>query len=74
MDLQENIYGKVEKIDYPSAGFAGRRIVDFKDLRIDIFEGRDPCYVHYISMSGLGGQNNQMYHDLESKAKYNLKY
>ena len=37
MDLQENIYKEVEKIDYPSAGFAGRRIVDFKDLNIDIF-------------------------------------
>ena len=34
--LQENIYGKVEKIDYPSAGFAGRRIMDFWDLSIDI--------------------------------------
>ena len=33
-------------------------------------EGRGPCYVHYVSISGLGGQNNQMYHDLESEAKY----
>ena len=33
-------------------------------------EGRGPCYVHFISISGIGGQNNQMYHDLESKAKY----
>ena len=37
LDLQEHIYRKVEKIDYPSAGFAGRRIVDFWDLSIDIF-------------------------------------
>ena len=37
VDLQENIFKEVEKIDYPSAGFAGRRIVDFKDLNIDIF-------------------------------------
>ncbi len=36
LDLQENIYKEVEKMDYPSAGFAGRRIVDFKDLSIDI--------------------------------------
>ena len=33
-------------------------------------EGRGPCYVLYISICGLGGQNNQMYYDLESKAKY----
>ena len=26
--------------------------------------------VDKISISGLGGQTNQMYHDLESKAKY----
>ena len=37
LDLQENIYRKVEKIDYPSAGFAGIRIMDFGDLSIDIF-------------------------------------
>ena len=36
LDLQEHIYRKVEKIDYPSAGFAGGRIVDFWDLSIDI--------------------------------------
>ena len=35
LDLQENINRKIEKIDYPSAGFAGRWIVDFKDLSID---------------------------------------
>ena len=37
LDLQENIYRQVEKIDYPSAGFAGRQIMDFWDLSIDIF-------------------------------------
>ena len=31
-----NIYRKVENIDYPSAGFAGRRIMDFWDLSIDM--------------------------------------
>ena len=36
-------------------------------------EGRGPCYVHYISMSGRGGQINEIYHDLEFKAKY-LQY
>ena len=36
LDLQEHIYRKVEKTDYPSAGFAGRRTVDFGDLSIDI--------------------------------------
>ena len=45
LDLQENIYRKVEKIDYPSAGFAGRWIVDFKDLSIDMFlEIQNPKY------------------------------
>ena len=33
-------------------------------------EGRSPCYVHCTSISGLGDQSDQMYHDLESKAKY----
>ena len=28
------------------------------------------CGVDRISMSGLGGQNNQIYNDLESRAKY----
>ena len=37
LELQENIYKKVEKIDYPSASFTGRRIVGFGDLSIDIF-------------------------------------
>ena len=37
VDLQENIYKQVEKIDDPSTGFAGRRIVDLGDLSIDIF-------------------------------------
>ena len=29
-----------------------------------------PCGVDKMSMSGLGGQNNQIYHDLESRANY----
>ena len=33
-------------------------------------EGRGPCYVHCIRISGLGDQNIQMYHDSESKTKY----
>ena len=37
LDLQENIYKKVKKTDYPSAGFAGRPVVGFGDLSIDIF-------------------------------------
>ena len=37
LDLQGNIYKQVEKIDYPSAGFAGRWIVDFWDFSIDMF-------------------------------------
>ena len=37
LDLQENIYRKVKKTYFPSAGFAGRRKVGFGDLSIDIF-------------------------------------
>ena len=35
-DLQENIYTKVKKTYYMSAGFAGRHVVDFEDLNIII--------------------------------------
>ena len=37
---------------------------------MDITGAVAPCGVDKISMSGLGGQNNQIYHDLESRAKY----
>ena len=37
VDLQETIYKKVRKTDYPLAGFAGQRVVGFGDLSIDIF-------------------------------------
>ena len=37
LDLQENIYKKVKKTYYMSAGFAGRHVVGFGDLSIDIF-------------------------------------
>ena len=37
---------------------------------MDITGAAAPCGVDKISMSGLGGQNNQIYHDLESRAKY----
>ena len=37
MDLQENIYKKVKKTYYMSAGFAGRHVVGFEDLSIDVF-------------------------------------
>ena len=36
LDCQEHIIGQVENADYPSAGFAGRQIVDFGDFSIDI--------------------------------------
>ena len=36
LDLQENIYTKVKKTYYMSAGFAGRHVVGFGDLNIDI--------------------------------------
>ena len=45
MDLQENIYKKVKKTYYVSAGFAGQHVVDFGDLNIDIFlEVQDKKY------------------------------
>ena len=37
LNLQENIYKKVKKTYYMSAGFGGRHVVDFGDLDIDIF-------------------------------------
>ena len=43
--LQDNIYKKVKKTYYMSAGFAGRHVVDFGDLNIDIFlEVQDKKY------------------------------
>ena len=37
LDLQDNIYKKVKKTYYMSAGFAGQHVVDFWDLSIDVF-------------------------------------
>ena len=37
LDLQENIYEKNKKTYYMSAGFAGRHVVGFGDLSIDVF-------------------------------------
>ena len=37
LDLQENIYKQVKKTYNMSAGFAGRHVVDFEDLSIDVF-------------------------------------
>ena len=37
LDLQENIYKQVKKTYYMSAGFAGRHVVGFGDLSIDVF-------------------------------------
>ena len=39
LDLQENIYNKIKKTYYMSAGFAGRHVVGFEDLSIDVFLG-----------------------------------
>ena len=36
LDLQENIYKQIKKTYYMSAGFAGRHVVGFGDLSIDI--------------------------------------
>ena len=37
LDLQDNIYNKVKKTPYMSAGFAGRHVVGLGDLSIDVF-------------------------------------
>ena len=37
MNLQENIYKTVNNTYYISAGFAGRHVVAFGDLSIDVF-------------------------------------
>ena len=48
MDLQENIYLKIKKPYYMSAGFAGQHVADFEDLNIDMFlEVQDKNIVKY---------------------------
>ena len=37
LDAQEDIYKKVKNAYYTSAGFAGRHVVNFEDLSIDVF-------------------------------------
>ena len=37
LDLQENIYKTVREACYMLANFAGRHVVDFEDLSIDVF-------------------------------------
>ena len=37
LDLQKYIYEQIMKTYYVSAGFAGRHVVGFRDLSIDIF-------------------------------------
>ena len=37
LDLQEDIYKQVKNTYYMSAGLAGRHVVDFEDLSIDVF-------------------------------------
>ena len=45
LDFQENIYEKVKKTYYMSAGFAGRHVVGFPYLLIDVFlEVQDKKY------------------------------
>ena len=47
------------------------RHANIMDITGAVAFGRGPCGVDKISMSGLGGQNNQIYYnDLESRAKY----
>ena len=37
LDLQENMYKRVKKTYYMSAGFAGRHVVGLGDLSVDVF-------------------------------------
>ena len=37
LNLQEHIYKQIKKTYYMSAGFAGRHVVGFGDLSIDVF-------------------------------------
>ena len=39
LDLKEHIYTKLQKTYYMSANFAGRHVVGFGDLSIDVFLG-----------------------------------
>ena len=51
LDLQENIYKKVKKTYYMSAGFAGQHVVSFEDLNIDIFlevQNQRYCQILYL--------------------------
>ena len=48
LDLQENIYKKVKTTYYMSTGVAGRHVVNFGDLNIDMFlEVQDKDTVKY---------------------------
>ena len=47
MDLQEDVYIQVLKIHYPSAGEAGRGIVDFLDLFIESGFRSKPPYLEF---------------------------
>ena len=51
LDLQEDIYKQVKKTYYMSAGFAGRHLVGFGDLNIDIFlEVQDKKYSQILHL------------------------
>ena len=53
LDLQENTYKKVTKPYYMMAGFAGRHVVEFGDLNIDIFlEVQDKTYSWILYLIG----------------------
>ena len=45
LDFQENIYKQIKKTYYMSVGFAGRHVVGFEELSIDVFlEVQDKRY------------------------------
>ena len=70
-DLQENISKQVRKTDYPSAGFAGHRVVDFGDLSIDIsLEVQSKTYnyilhlIDYIAHGPKFPKKNRNHHEI----------
>ena len=53
LDLQKNIYNKVKKAYYILAGFAGRHVVGFEHLSIDVFlEVQNRTYSQILYLIG----------------------
>ena len=64
MDLQENIYKKVKKTYYMSAGFVGRHVVVWGNLNIEIFMELKNIKKTYYMLAGFAGQHVVSFEDL----------